>query len=77
MPQHKIKNIEKPPFDEVSFIMEYEGGDMEFRDVVNGFQHLIDSGMAWLLQRRYGRTAVSLIREGCCFDTHNIFGDVK
>jgi hypothetical protein len=54
-------------FDEVSFIMAYEAGELDdYDEVVNGFQHLIDSGTVWHLQGCYGRTAASLIEAGIC-----------
>jgi hypothetical protein len=52
------------PFDEVAFIMQYEQGDLTDDQVVNGFQHLVDSGVVWQLQGHYGRTAHALINEG-------------
>lgn len=60
-------------FDEVTFIMDYEGGNLDSDDeVVEGFQHLVDSGVVWKLQGHYGRTAVRLIRQGYVTDTHNV-----
>jgi hypothetical protein len=56
----------KPPFDSVTFIMEYEGGVLEEDQIVEGFQALIDSGLVWRLQGHYGRTAVALIEAGLC-----------
>jgi hypothetical protein len=53
-------------FDEVSFIMEFEGGDLTFEEVIIGFQHLIDSGTVWQLQGSYGRIAASLLDQGLC-----------
>lgn len=54
-------------FDSVAFIMAYEGGELESEDeLVEGFQHLIDSGLAWSLQGHYGRTAQQLIDAGYC-----------
>ena len=54
-------------FDTVSFIMAYEGGELTTQDqVVEGFQHLIDSGLVWALQGCYGRTATRLIEMGLC-----------
>ena len=53
-------------FDSLNFIMSYEQGDLEEEEIIEGFQHLIDSGMAWSLQGHYGRTAVALIEAGLC-----------
>jgi hypothetical protein len=53
-------------FDQVAFIMAYEAGELEHDDVVEGFQHLIDSGTVWHLQGSYGRAAQRLIDAGLC-----------
>ena len=51
----------------LDFIMRYEQGDCEDeQEVIDGFQHLIDSGLAWQLQGSYGRMAASLIEAGLC-----------
>ena len=47
-------------------IIEYESGNMEPEEVVDFFQALIDTGLAWQLQGRYGRTAKALIESGEC-----------
>jgi hypothetical protein len=47
-------------------IMAYEQGEMEEDQMVDFFQNLIDTGAAWSLQGRYGRTAASLISAGIC-----------
>ena len=53
--------------DHVDFIMAYEAGEIESEDeMVEGFQSLIDSGVAWQLQGHYGRTAAALIEAGLC-----------
>lgn len=36
--------------------------------VIEAWQHLIDTGMAWTLQGWFGRQATELIREGICHD---------
>lgn len=51
-------------FDEVSFIMEYEAGELSEDEMVEGFQRLVDSGTVWQLQGHYGRTAAALIEAG-------------
>tara|TARA_B100000131_G_scaffold246242_1_gene239125 strand:- start:3351 stop:3542 length:192 start_codon:yes stop_codon:yes gene_type:complete len=47
-------------------MIKYENGDMEAGEVMQFFQELIDSGLAWKLQGHYGRTANALIEEGLC-----------
>lgn len=51
-------------WDEVSWIMAYEGGELDEDDIIAGFQHLVDNGHAWILQGHYGRTAARLIDAG-------------
>ena len=36
----------------------------ECQEMVELFQHLVDSGLAWELQGSYGRTAAALIEAG-------------
>ena len=50
----------------VDDIIDYENGDMDWDRLVDFFQNLIDTGMAWTLQGVYGRMAQSLIEEGYC-----------
>ena len=54
------------PFDLVGSIIAYEQGDLGEEETVNLFQNLIDTGLAWQLQGRIGRTAASLIEQGIC-----------
>lgn len=56
--------LTKEPFDTVDFIMSFEGGELSEAEVIDGFQHLLDSGMVWSLQGMYGRTARQLIDAG-------------
>ena len=53
-------------FDTVSFIIEFESGEISEEYLIEGFQHLIDTGQAWTLQGFYGRTAAALIDAGYC-----------
>ena len=48
----------------VDQIMDYEQGEMEEEEVVEFFQELVNTGMAWTLQGHYGRTAMDLINAG-------------
>ncbi len=50
----------------VNFIIAYEAGELSDQEVIEGFQGLINSGIAWQLQGSYGRTAMALIEAGEC-----------
>ena len=52
--------------DQVSKIMAFESGELNFDATVELFQELIDSGLAWQLQGSYGRIARNLIEAGYC-----------
>lgn len=56
----------KKAFDVTGFCIAWENGDLSEPDVIDGFQELIDSGLAWQLQGCYGRTAQALINAGHC-----------
>jgi hypothetical protein len=51
---------------EVDAIMAFESGDLDDDGIIDLFQSLIDSGLAWKLQGSYGRTATALINAGYC-----------
>lgn len=52
------------PTDLTAQIIAYENGELGFESVVELFQHLVDSGLAWELQGSYGRTAQRLLDDG-------------
>jgi hypothetical protein len=51
-------------FDLVGKIMAHESGGLDDAGIVELFQHLVDTGMAWQLQGNYGRVANALIQAG-------------
>lgn len=50
----------------INDIVAYESGEMQDEEIIDFFQRLIDSGMAWSLQGSYGRMAMRLIEDGVC-----------
>lgn len=56
----------KPLYDLVGAITAYESDELDHEKTIELFQHLINNGMAWTLQRHYGRTAEKLINAGYC-----------
>lgn len=55
----KLKNK-----DVLELIISYESGELSKEDIINLFQELVNSGLAWQLQGHYGRTARDLIKMG-------------
>ena len=51
---------------DIDFIIAYENGELTEDEVVDGFQQLINSGLAFQLQGHYQRTAHALIDAGYC-----------
>lgn len=55
-------------FNLVDFILLFESDyDLTDEEIIEGFQHMINSGIVWELQGFYGRTAQNLIDNGYCF----------
>ncbi len=48
----------------ITDIIAYEQGELEEEEIIELFQNLVDTGMAWQLQGSYGRTACALIEAG-------------
>jgi hypothetical protein len=52
------------PYDRVNAIIAYESGELDEEKMIELFQHLVDTNLAWQLQGHYGRTATALIEAG-------------
>jgi hypothetical protein len=50
-------------------IIAYEQGELDEEGIIDMFQELISSGLAWELQGSYGRTAKALIDAGYCVES--------
>lgn len=48
----------------VPLLVAYECGELDEDGVLELFQHLVDSGIAWQLQGSYGRAAMAMIEAG-------------
>ena len=62
----KTKTLYDEHYDLVGKMMDYENGMLPKAQAIELFQHLINSGMAFQLQGRYGRTAAMLLDKGLC-----------
>lgn len=51
-------------FSLADFLMRYEEGEVTEDEMLEGFQYLVNSGLAWQLQGSYGREAQRLINQG-------------
>ena len=45
-------------------IIRYESGELEESEVIDLFQFLLDSGIAWQLQGAYGRQTLAYLNAG-------------
>jgi len=48
----------------LTYLTKYEEGEMDEHEMIEFFQFLVDSGLAWTLQGSYGRMAMDLIEDG-------------
>lgn len=53
-------------YDACAAIEGFDGEQHDEAEILEAFQHLIDTGTAWRLQGFYGRTAQYLIDQGLC-----------
>ena len=61
---NNTRDLEDSQVNFVEQIMKYEDGQMEWEDVIDFFQALIDTGFILNLQGHYQRTAQTLIDAG-------------
>ena len=50
-------------------VIAYEQGELDEEGIIDMFQELINSGMAWKMQGSYGRTAKALLDAGYCVES--------
>lgn len=60
----EFKTEIKGPLDLTVSIMAFEEGELNEEEVIDLFQNLVDTGLAWKLQGCYGRMAAALVEEG-------------
>jgi hypothetical protein len=53
----------------INQVIAYEQGELDEEGIIDMFQQLINSGMAWKMQGSYGRTAKALIDAGYCVES--------
>lgn len=51
-------------YDVTGAIIAFEGGELNEKETIELFQHLVDTGMAWQLQGSYGRQAKAMLDAG-------------
>lgn len=56
----------QPTHPDLTKIIAFEQGELDFDETIELFQELIDTGLTWSLQGSYGRTASRLIEAGYC-----------
>lgn len=59
-------------YDACAAIEGFDGLDHTEEEIIEAFQHLINTGSAWTLQGFYGRNASRLIELGLCHRAHEV-----
>lgn len=54
------------PYTACATVEGFDGDQHDETELLDAWQYLIDTGLAWQLQGWYGRTAASLIEAGLC-----------
>lgn len=56
--------VQEKEFDLTSAIIAYEEGEADESEVIQLFQYLVDTGLAWKFQGSYGRQAMAMLDAG-------------
>jgi hypothetical protein len=59
-----VDNKQENDMDLTSMIIDYENGNLDEEQVLDLFQNLVNTGLAWSLQGSYGRQAMAFIQAG-------------
>lgn len=59
-----VKALIHTPVDTLDRIIAYEQGELHMPEIIELFQDLVNSGLAWSLQGHYGRVATAMIAAG-------------
>lgn len=51
-------------YNQIDAIIAFEAGELEEESIIELFQNLVDTGLAWELQGSCGRAAKALIEQG-------------
>jgi hypothetical protein len=61
-----MSTVNDKPYNNVDRLLAWTNEELEHDEVIEMFQYLIDTGMAWKLEGHIGRTAARLIEAGEC-----------
>ena len=58
------ETVSKAPYDITGNIIAFESGELDRKEMIELFQHLVNTGLAWKLKHSYARLAMTFINMG-------------